>query len=168
VIPFADCHTRQLPRLTAGPFRYGIHAVSYLRAARQFTERPLKQAVISASALTLLYPQQGIAQYSRETFLDDLTEEAQRDIRESSEQGADCVQIDFKLDPSGSLLSAFVELNNRGLEHFASGPRKDRRAQTWIMSTSYPFCFNSKSGVSTLNWPVNVTERRSSRKPERS
>ncbi len=28
VIAFADGHTRQLPRLTAGPFRYGIHAVS--------------------------------------------------------------------------------------------------------------------------------------------
>src|ERR1700745_2659017 len=26
-IPFADGHTRQLPRLTNGPFRYGIHAV---------------------------------------------------------------------------------------------------------------------------------------------
>src|SRR5580700_2987109 len=25
VIPFADGHTRQLPRLTAGPFRYGEH-----------------------------------------------------------------------------------------------------------------------------------------------
>jgi 5-methyltetrahydropteroyltriglutamate--homocysteine methyltransferase len=28
VIPFADGHTRQLPRLTAGPFRYGVHAVT--------------------------------------------------------------------------------------------------------------------------------------------
>ena len=30
VIPFADGHTRQLPRLTAGPFRYGVHAASFL------------------------------------------------------------------------------------------------------------------------------------------
>src|ERR1700752_731957 len=26
VIPFADGHTRQLPKLTAGPFRYQLHA----------------------------------------------------------------------------------------------------------------------------------------------
>jgi 5-methyltetrahydropteroyltriglutamate--homocysteine methyltransferase len=27
-IPFADGHTRQLPRLTRGPFCYGVHAVT--------------------------------------------------------------------------------------------------------------------------------------------
>src|ERR1700683_2133547 len=31
VIPFADGHTRQLPKLTSGPFRYAVHAVSYLK-----------------------------------------------------------------------------------------------------------------------------------------
>ena len=31
-IPFADGHTRQLPRLTNGPFRYSTYAVSYLKA----------------------------------------------------------------------------------------------------------------------------------------
>src|SRR5271170_5474401 len=36
-IPFADGHVRQLPRLTAGPFRYGVHAVSYIGAARHYT-----------------------------------------------------------------------------------------------------------------------------------
>ena len=34
VIPFADGHTRQLPRLASGPFHYGAHAVSYLKAAQ--------------------------------------------------------------------------------------------------------------------------------------
>ena len=29
VIPFADGHRRQLPRLTAGPFGYGEHAASF-------------------------------------------------------------------------------------------------------------------------------------------
>src|ERR1700677_3713031 len=48
VIPCADGHTRQLPKLTAGPFRYGIHAVTYLKAAQRYTRRPVKQAVISA------------------------------------------------------------------------------------------------------------------------
>ena len=56
VIPFADGHQRQLSRLTAGPFRYGVHASAYLQAARAYTQRPVKQAVISASALSLLYP----------------------------------------------------------------------------------------------------------------
>src|SRR5580658_1985448 len=32
-IPFADGHTRQLPRLTGGPFRYGVYAETYLRNA---------------------------------------------------------------------------------------------------------------------------------------
>ncbi|HXN45439.1 MAG TPA: hypothetical protein VN893_02290, partial [Bryobacteraceae bacterium] len=59
VIPFEDGHTRQLPRLTAGPFRYAVHASQYLAAAKQLTELPIKQAVISASALSLLYPAEG-------------------------------------------------------------------------------------------------------------
>src|ERR1700758_4821075 len=37
VIPFADGHTRQLPRLATGPFRFGTHAATYLRAAQQYT-----------------------------------------------------------------------------------------------------------------------------------
>jgi 5-methyltetrahydropteroyltriglutamate--homocysteine methyltransferase len=130
VIPFADGHTRQLPRLTSGPFRYAVHASSYLKAARRFAHRPLKQAVISASALSLLYPQDGLPQYSREAFLDDLTKEAVRDIHECLGEGARCVQIDFtegrlalKLDPSGSLLKAFVALNNRVLANFSSAER---------------------------------------------
>src|SRR5512132_4102618 len=54
VIPFADGHTRQLPRLTAGPFRYMTYAGSYVEAAQPYAHVPLKQAVISASALSLL------------------------------------------------------------------------------------------------------------------
>jgi 5-methyltetrahydropteroyltriglutamate--homocysteine methyltransferase len=130
VIPFADGHTRQLPRLTASPFRYGIRAASYLKAACQYTKRPIKQAVISASALSLLYPQNGISQYSREAFLADLIAEAARDIRECLYQGACCVQIDFtegrlalKLDPSGGLLKSFVDLNNRVLSHFSDADK---------------------------------------------
>src|SRR5215831_749765 len=70
-IPFRDGHTRQLPVLTAGPFRYAAFAGSYLESAKAIAQRPLKQAVISASALSLLYPQGGIAGYPREAFLDD-------------------------------------------------------------------------------------------------
>jgi len=32
VVIFADGHTRQLPMLTEGPLRYGVHAVTYLKA----------------------------------------------------------------------------------------------------------------------------------------
>ncbi len=60
-IRFADGHERQLPRLTAGPFRYSTHAATYLQRARQLARVPVKQAVISASALSLLYPSEGIA-----------------------------------------------------------------------------------------------------------
>jgi hypothetical protein len=46
----------QLPKLTSVPFRYAVNAVSYLTAAKRHTRKPVKQAVISASALSLLYP----------------------------------------------------------------------------------------------------------------
>jgi 5-methyltetrahydropteroyltriglutamate--homocysteine methyltransferase len=129
-IPFADGHTRQLPRLTSGPFHYGIHAVTYLKAAQRHAHRPVKQAVISASALSLLYPQNGLNGYTREAFLEDLVQDAARDIRECLEANAACVQIDFtegrlalKLDPSGGLLNTFIELNNRVLDKFSDAER---------------------------------------------
>ena len=105
-MPFEDGHTRQLPRLTTGPFRYATHASTYLTAAKRLTTLPVKQAVISASALSLLYPESGIAGYPRDAFLSDLVSEAVADIRGCLDQGADSVQIDFtegrlslKLDP---------------------------------------------------------------------
>src|SRR5262245_56503692 len=55
-IPFADGHTRQLPRLLAGPFRYRTHAAMYLTTAQGLTRTPLKQAVISASAIDPINP----------------------------------------------------------------------------------------------------------------
>ena len=81
MIPFADGHQRQLPRLTGGPFRYGVHADTYVKAVRAYTQRPVKQAVISASALSLLYPAKEIPGYSRDAFLADLIDEAAADIR---------------------------------------------------------------------------------------
>jgi 5-methyltetrahydropteroyltriglutamate--homocysteine methyltransferase len=131
VIPFADGHTRQLPRLTAGPFRYAAHASEYLAAAKRLTTMPVKQAVISASALSLLYPEPGIPGYSRDDFLADLVNKAAADIRQCLEQGADSVQIDFtearlslKLDPSGGLLQTFVALHHRVLERFTPQERE--------------------------------------------
>lgn len=72
VIPFADGHTRQLPRLTAGPFAYGTFAVSYLQKAQELAGGPVKQPVIAPSALSLLYPADGIDGYPKAQFLADL------------------------------------------------------------------------------------------------
>ena len=51
-IPFDDGHTRELPVLTEGPFRYATKAWTYVDGARGRTAAQLKQAVISASALS--------------------------------------------------------------------------------------------------------------------
>jgi 5-methyltetrahydropteroyltriglutamate--homocysteine methyltransferase len=129
-IPFADGHTRQLPRLTAGPFRYTTYAAEYLDAAKPYAHVPVKQAVISASALSLLYPPGGIEGYSQDAFLDDLLREHETDIRRCLSTGAHNVQVDFtegrlavKLDPSGQLLKSFVALNNRVLDRFSAAER---------------------------------------------
>lgn len=131
VIPFADGHQRQLPCLTSGPFRYGVHANSYLKEARAYTKLPVKQAVISASALSLLYPAKEIPGYARESFIADLINEAEADIRGALDAGAVNVQIDFtegrlslKLDPSGNLLRSFIELNNQVLGRFTADERR--------------------------------------------
>jgi len=131
VIPFADGHTRQLPKITGGPFRYQVFAGSYTEKAKQLTGLPVKQAVIAASALSLLYPAAGIEGYTRDQFIKDLLNDAEADIRQSLDSGACNVQIDFtearlslKLDPSGGLLQSFIDLNNQVLERFSAEERK--------------------------------------------
>lgn len=131
IIPFADGHTRQLPCLTEGPFRFTTYSGQFLGQARRHAKKPVKQAVIAASALSLLYPQDGIEGYDRDAFIADLTEECAKDIRSALEAGADSVQIDFtegrlacKLDPSRGLLRDFVALNNAVLEHFTDDERR--------------------------------------------
>ena len=135
-IPFEDGHSRQLPVLTTAPFRYATKAYTYLDGARGKTTAQLKQAVISASAISLMYPADGIAGYSREAFLDDLVAEAASEIRGCIERGA-TVQIDFtearlslKLDPSGGLLDSFVDINNRVLAQLT----EQERAQVGVHS----------------------------------
>lgn len=131
VIPFADGHTRQLPKITSGPFHYQTYANSYLEKAKQLTTFPVKQAVISVSAISLLYPQEGIESYSHDAFTSDLLNEAEADIRKSLNSGAYKVQIDFtearlalKLDPGGSLLKTFIDLNNKVLMRFTEEERR--------------------------------------------
>ena len=91
----------------------------------------MKQAVISVSAISLLYPQEGITGYSQEQFIADLLNEAEADIRKSLNSGAYNVQIDFtearlalKLDPSAGLLKSFIDLNNKVLSRFTEEERK--------------------------------------------
>ncbi|MBS1747689.1 MAG: cobalamin-independent methionine synthase II family protein [Bacteroidetes bacterium] len=131
VIPFADGHTRQLPKITSGPFHYTTYAESYLKKAKQLTSLPVKQAVISVSAISLLYPQDGIENYSQDQFINDLVNEAESDIRKCLNAGAHLVQIDFtegrlalKLDPSKGLLKSFIDLNNKVLNRFSEEERK--------------------------------------------
>jgi 5-methyltetrahydropteroyltriglutamate--homocysteine methyltransferase len=125
-IPFSDGHTRRLARLTGGPFRYRRYADSYLDVAMRYAHVPVKQAVISPSALSLMYPAEKIPDYSREQFIDDLLREHEIEIRRCLKKGAYRVQIDFtegrlavKIDPSGHLLNSFIDLNNLALSRFS-------------------------------------------------
>jgi 5-methyltetrahydropteroyltriglutamate--homocysteine methyltransferase len=130
-IPFAAGHTRRMPRLTSGPFRYKRYADTYLDVVMRYATVPVKQAVISPSALSLMYPADGIPGYTRDEFIDDLLKEHETEVRRCLEKGAHRVQIDFtearlavKLDPSGKLLNSFIELNNLALSRFSTEERK--------------------------------------------
>jgi len=130
IIPFADGHTRRMSRLTRGPFRYRRYADSYLDVAMRYAHVPVKQAVISPSALSLMYSER-IPNYSREQFIEDLLNEHETEIRRCLNKGAHKVQVDFtegrlavKLDPSGSLLNSFIDLNNLALSRFSPEERR--------------------------------------------
>lgn len=130
-IPFRAGHVRRMPRLTAGPFRYKVYADRYLDVAKRYAHMPLKQAVISPSALSLMYPAEEIPGYSRQEFIDDLLREHEMEIRRCFEKGAQKVQIDFtegrlavKVDPSGNLLNSFIGLNNLALSRFSPEERQ--------------------------------------------
>jgi 5-methyltetrahydropteroyltriglutamate--homocysteine methyltransferase len=129
-IPFAAGHVRRMPRLTSGPFRYRRYADAFLEAAQRHASVPVKQAVISPSALSLMYPADGLADYPRDAFLDDLLHEHETEVRRCLQRGAHSVQIDFtegrlalKIDPSGHLLNSFIDLNNLALGRFSTGER---------------------------------------------
>jgi 5-methyltetrahydropteroyltriglutamate--homocysteine methyltransferase len=129
-IPFSAGHTRRMLRLTAGPFRYKRKADSYLDVAMRYAHVPVKQAVISPSALSLMYPPKEIPGYTREQFIDDLLSEHESEVRACLRKGAHKVQLDFtegrlaiKIDPSGNLLHSFIDLNNLALSRFNSEER---------------------------------------------
>jgi 5-methyltetrahydropteroyltriglutamate--homocysteine methyltransferase len=118
-------------RLTGGPFRYHTHADRYLDTALRYARVPVKQAVISPSALSLMYPSDEIPGYSREAFLHDLLREHETEIRNCLLKDAHKVQVDFtearlavKVDPSGNLLHSFIDLNNLALGRFSAEERR--------------------------------------------
>jgi 5-methyltetrahydropteroyltriglutamate--homocysteine methyltransferase len=129
-IPFAAGHVRRMPRLTSGPFRYKRYADSFLDEVQRFAHLPVKQAVISPSALSLMYPATAMPGYSREEFIQDLLREHETEIRRCLQKGAYAVQVDFtegrfsmKIDPTGGLLHSFIELNNLALSRFSPEER---------------------------------------------
>lgn len=130
-IPFAAGHIRHMPRLTSGPFQYKVSADRFLEVAMRYAHVPVKQAVISPSALSLMYPAQGLPNYSREEFIDDLLRQHEAEVRACLNKGAHKVQIDFtearlaiKLDPTGHLLNSFIDLNNLALSRFSVEERQ--------------------------------------------
>jgi 5-methyltetrahydropteroyltriglutamate--homocysteine methyltransferase len=130
-IPFAAGHVRRMPCLTTGPFRYRRRADRYLEVALRYAHRPVKQAVIAPSALSLLYPAEAIAGYPREQFIRDLLAEHEAVVRGCLHKGAHVVQLDFtegrlavKLDPTGQLLQSFIDLNNLALARFSPAQRR--------------------------------------------
>ena len=130
-IPFVAGHVRRMPKLLAKPFRYKTYADKYLDIAMRYAHVPVKQAVISASALSLMYPAEPIPGYSREEFIDDLLREHETEVRNCLQKGAYNVQVDFtegrlaiKLDRSGHLLASFIDLNNLALSRFSSEERE--------------------------------------------
>lgn len=134
---FTDGHHRQLPRLTRGPFRYKTYAAELLKKSIRLATRPMKQAVIAPSMLTLLYPlDEKLPGYSRQQFEEDLCNECEKDIRLAFAAGAVRVSVDFtegrlalRNDPRNpwtgrGMLSHFIELNNRVINRFTAEERR--------------------------------------------
>ena len=135
---FTDGHHRQLPRLTSGPFRYKTYAAEFVQKSIKMATKPMKQAVIAPSMLSLLYPLDGeVSGYPRDQFLEDLCNECEKDIRSCFKTGAVRVSIDFtegrlalKNDPNNpwtgrSMLDHFIELNNRVIDRFSAEERRN-------------------------------------------
>jgi len=88
--------------------------------------------------LALLYPlDDEVPDYTRDQFLADLCDEAEKDIRQAFSAGAERVSIDFtegrlanKNDPRNpwtgrNMLAQFIELNNRVIDRFSPEERRN-------------------------------------------
>lgn len=127
LVSFSDGHKRVFaPHLKVQPFKYEQTADNFLKFAKQHANVPVKQAVISPSMLSLVYPKEGIENYSHEQFIKDLVIEHVGEVRRCLDLGAHKVQIDFtearlsiKYDPSGAMLNSFIDLINGCLANFS-------------------------------------------------
>ena len=133
---FADGHHRVVPSLARAPFQFRGWAAEDVTAARSLTDRPLKQAVISPSMLSLMVPETGLGEYSRSDFLDDVVAGCAEDIRRCFAAGATRVSIDFtegRLALRRDLrapwagpgaLGGFIDLINRVLDKLDPAERR--------------------------------------------
>lgn len=85
----------------------------------------------------------GIDGYSRDTFLSDLADKAEADIRGCLDAAASWVRLDFslerltlKLDPSRGVLKDFVALDNEVLGRFSA----DERSRIGVVQTAGEVC----------------------------
>jgi len=100
----AKCHAS--PK---GPFRYKQYADAFMETAMRYAHVAGEAGDHLASALSLMYPAEGIPGYSREAFIDDLLERARKRRSAAASQGPRTrFQIDFtegrfavKIDPTG-------------------------------------------------------------------
>ena len=133
---FPDGHYKSMPMLVGGPFRYNQYAADSLVKSMRFATKPMKQAVIAPSMLSLLLPLHvKLPDYSREQFEMDLVNECEKDIRKAFAAGAAHVTIDFtegrlslKRDPrnpwtDANLLPRFIELISMVVDRFTPEER---------------------------------------------
>lgn len=132
---FADGHHRVIPSLARAPFAFQAWAADDVRAAREVTSLPLKQAVISPSMLSLMVPESGLGEYSRAEFLEDVVRGCATDITRCFQAGASRVSIDFtegrlalrrdlRAPWAGpNALAGFIELINRVLDRLTPEQR---------------------------------------------
>lgn len=133
---FPDGHYKAMPKLEKGPFRYNEYAADSLEKSLRFANKPMKQAVIAPSMVSLLLPRHvELPDYSREQFESDLVDECEKDIRKAFAAGAAHVTIDFtegrlslKADPrnpwtDAGLLPRFIELISQVVDRFTPEER---------------------------------------------
>lgn len=137
---FADGHHRVIPSIARAPFRFHSWAADDVVAARKVTDLPVKQAVVSPSMLSLMVPPEGLGEYTRAEFLDDVVAGCAEDIDRCFQAGASRVSIDFtegRLALRRDLrapwagpgaLGGFIELMNRVLDRLSD----EQRAATGV------------------------------------
>ncbi|PPR62524.1 MAG: hypothetical protein CFH08_01819 [Alphaproteobacteria bacterium MarineAlpha3_Bin7] len=133
---FPDGHYKAMPKLERGPFRYNEYAADSLEKSLRYASKPMKQAVIAPSMVSLLLPLHvTLSNYSREQFESDLVDECEKDIRKAFDAGAARVSIDFtegrlslKADPrnpwtDAGLLPHFIDLISQVVDRFTPEER---------------------------------------------